>query len=231
MPTLLEIAELEDIVLFDSSANPAHYLLDAIYEARQYAQLNRNVLIMAQADMQQFLGFLYSENVFINADSVQHLEIYQSKLAHKQKFLNQRQKELCGTGAASWKSKKELLDTISSMVFEMMQLAKRKVFTPADLELYAKSQELIPHILERKGITMDIPQEHAGFYAAALYASLAENKKVGFVGNGTELGRGLEIITYALISSTPDSPLRHYPITHYTNSSGNGFVATYTTKK
>jgi hypothetical protein len=230
MLTLLEIARREEIVLFDSSANPANYLPDSLYDSGQYADINRSLLTTARNDLQEFVDFLLMDNTFTTFGTLQNFRNYQKIIASKQRFLNTRQRESGNGNHSAWSAKKEMFDDIASKVFQIFQRIKLQQFTPNDAGLYAAFEEALPHVLDQAGETLIISEENARMYAAALYLSLNEGKSVGLLFNAGVFGRDLETIARAITDLNRNSPLNIHPITRYVSHEDGTLAIAYTTK-
>jgi len=190
MPALIEIPELERVVLSDASAHHLYDFLYSIYAERDYANLDKSLLLKARDSATEFLGFLRQDNVLTVGEGYKDFKEVSRIIGHKTGSLNKRLNENARKHDAKSENKKLLLEDISDAIFEILRLSKIKVFKPEDVSLYSSIGCYVSGMQELKESSLKNRQ----LYMAALYY-LCKDSSVALVVSGIGFrGRLIELL-------------------------------------
>lgn len=254
MPTLAEIAELEQIVLFHSNINRLKSFAECIFDARKYADLNRDVLVFAQERLKEFLNFVQSQNTFTVEDAIKEFEYLTEIIRKKQEFLSQNQgriqlrhqyanepkrlkserNRLISKYQMKGEQKQSLFDQISDVTLQIDWLLKSKVYKPEDKERHRLLYENIIRFFSDSNPKIVEKPQHISLYAASFYLSIYQQMPVALVVRGKEFMEGFVVLSQKFleerISTHMRQNLRQYPIKMYVGDNNNKFRIVYTTQ-
>ena len=231
MATLVDIADLEKIVLFDSSANNLGNFTQGIHDVKKYADLDRDLLTDVQRGIIEFSEFIEKENTFTVEATLTDFENLSRLVGTTQEFLNLNQgrtpKKYIGRG----ENKQLLFEEISNAIFNVTRLLKSKFFIPEDKESYNAFYEAIPHIFDKFTSPSDALLSITRLYAALFYLSLSQKTPVAIVSRKRMAHYGLDLLTrgFREISQNP-SLLQEFPIKLYFDTTQRDYKVIYTTQ-
>ena len=231
MPTLAEIAESEQVVLFDSSTIGLESFSQLIYHARKYADLDRKLLMSAQESLGEFLEGIGNENTFTVEDALKDFESLHNAISTKQGHLNASQERLKPKYATHGEQKQLVFKDIAKHTFRLLELLRSKLYVPESQDAYGALRELITHLLPKSSTSPS--QKDMQLYAAALYLSTHQKMSVALVVRGREFENNLVLLINRLKTEEPtsfqSSNLALYPIKLYANVRKQGHEMVYTT--
>ena len=227
MPTLIEIAKLEEIVLCDSSALGLRKFTDAIYPVKRYAQFDKGLLVDANRAIMQFLEFLQQPNTHTDEAALEDFENLNRIMGSKQRFLNQRRNpdydDRC-------EEKETLFSDASEAIFSVLRLARAKVFRPEDAHLFTLMYEELPHLYLLATSSGKLPQKYRQLYAAAFYLTFCKKVSVALTVSDWQFEVGLKLLVEKAINRPESHAVLHQsPIKVY-NFNNGGIQLTYTTQ-
>ena len=237
MPTLVEIAEHEPVVLFDSNAFTLGDFTDLIFEARKYADLDNELLTRALQSSEEFLSFIRKRNIFTVEEAIGDLERVFESIHSKQEFLDEYHHKKTPPKYAHYahkiEEKRALFTNIASKVFGILKMARSKIFMPDNQVAYDELYETLSPLFE--GLPPEILSEkYMHLYATAFYLSLHQETPVALVVGVRQFETGLKSLAIRFLSMalpcTQSSNLEQFPIKLYGFPHDNSFTFRYTTK-
>lgn len=234
MTTLLEVAKLEEIVLFDSSKLFQDAFFERTYEARRYTHLDASLLAAAFDTTAEFLGFIRQRNVFTVEKAIIDFENLQRMLKEKREFLDKAPVTTTKHGQQS--GQKEIFRGIADNLFHVLRLLGSKIFVPENKEVYDAIYGAIPLIwyLSPKELLPALFEKWRQFYSAAFYMSQVQGTPVAFVTRSEQFREGINFLVEHITSKGPTIfktwDFNKYPIKIYMNVDGSDYRLVYTTK-
>lgn len=188
MPSLVEIAESEQIVLFDTSASPIDNFTEDIFEADRYDQLDRFLLKKARDSMLELLQFVSAKNTFTVREALKDFDNLNYIVSSKATYINFLERP-GWRGQKGHDSKKQQFEELSDTIFRILRTAKSKVFEAPDNDLYElfynaiSAYEVQSHETKTKAHSSDIKTKYRQLLAAA-FCLAASDLRVAFVVQG-----------------------------------------------
>ncbi len=233
MQTLVEIAQIEGRVLFDSNSLRVYDFLDSTYPVRRYQELDEGILIDVLENIKDFLKFVRRRNTVTIEKTYRDFENLQRKIESKKNFLDGEQLRIPPryTTPPSLR-KQQLFHSISNSVFELLRHTNSKMFRPEDSELYDKLHKLVVDIWysSPKSLLPVFLDRWREMYAIAFYLCLQQNS-VALVRRTKTFATGLDFLAAHMTYYFPLLDLQKYPIRIYSDVGSVPNLLIYPTQK
>ncbi len=211
MPTLIEIARLEEIVLYDSSAIRLGSFINEIYDVRRYADFNMALLVDTNEAITQFLEFFQQPNTYTVAAALEDFKNLNMIIGSRQKHLNQTRNPQHDDG-----QKETLFSNVSDAIFSISRLARANVFKPEDDQAFNIVYEELPHLYFLATSSDKLSQKNRQLYAAAFYLSLFKKSTVALAVRSIQFEVGLRLLVEKIMNTSEShTNLQQSPIKLY----------------